>query len=64
VRWFKEIQFGRLRGFGRLFRMQELDPCRKLTFLKPEGTRRVEIPKVKWLESVEEDLQKMSVRNW
>jgi len=43
--------------------MQELDPCRKLTLLKPEGTRLVGKPKFRWLESVEEDLQKIDVRN-
>jgi len=31
---------GRLRWLGQLFRMHELGPCRKLTFLKPEGTQR------------------------
>jgi hypothetical protein len=44
--------------------MQKLDPCRKLTFLKTEGTRRVGKPKLKWLESAEEQLKKMGVRNW
>jgi len=44
--------------------MQELDPCRKLTALKAESTRRVGKPKLWWLESVEEDLKKVSVRNW
>jgi len=39
---------------GHLCRMPELDPCRKLTRLKPEGTRRVEKSELKWLESVEE----------
>ena len=34
-----------------------------LYLLKPEGTRRVEKPKLRWLESVEKD-QKMGVRNW
>ena len=28
------IKMGRLLWLGHLFRMQELDPCRKLTFLK------------------------------
>ena len=34
-----------------------------LHLLKPEGTRRVEKSKLRWLESVEKD-QKMGVRNW
>jgi len=44
--------------------MQELDPCRKLTVLTAEGTRRVGKRKLRWLESVEGDLKKMGVRNW
>jgi hypothetical protein len=44
--------------------MQELHPCRKLTVLKPEGTQRIGKPKLKWLESVEEDLKNMGVRKW
>ena len=35
------VKIGKLRWLGHLFRMQELDPCRKRTVLKPEGTRRV-----------------------
>jgi len=44
--------------------MQELNPSRKLTVLKPEGTRCVGKPKLRWLESFEEDLKRMGVRNW
>jgi hypothetical protein len=44
--------------------MQELDPCRKFTFLKPEGTRRVENPELRCLEWVEEDLKGVGLRNW
>ena len=49
---------------GRLCRIQELDPCGKLTLIKPEGIRRLGKPKLRWLASVEEDLKKMGVRNW
>ena len=45
----KVVKIGGLRWLGQLFRMQELDPCRKLTLLKPEGTRRVGKPKLMWL---------------
>jgi len=34
----KVIKTGRFIWLGRLFGMHELDPCRKLNVLKPEGT--------------------------
>jgi hypothetical protein len=49
------VTIGRLRWLGQLFKMHELDPCRKLTVLKPEGTRRVGKPKVRWLDPSDED---------
>jgi hypothetical protein len=58
------IKIGRLRWLGHLFRMQELDPCRKITLHKPEGKQRVGKPRIRWRESVETDLRKMNVKNW
>jgi len=58
------IKIGRVRWLGHLFRMQELDPCRKLTVLKPESTRRVGKHKLGCLEAVDGDLKKMGVRSW
>jgi hypothetical protein len=60
----KVIKIGRMRWLGQLFRMQELDLCRKLTLLKPEEKRRVGKLKLRWLESTVEDLKDMGVRNW
>jgi hypothetical protein len=60
----KMIIVGRLRWLGHIFRMQEQNPCRKLTLHKPEGTRRVGRPTSGWLDSVEEDLKAMGVGNW
>jgi len=44
--------------------MQEPYPCRQFTVLKAEGTGLVEKHKLKLLETIEEDLKKMGVRNW
>jgi hypothetical protein len=60
----KVIKMETLRWLGHLFRMQELDPCRRLTVRKPEDTRRVGKLRLIWLESVEEDLSIMGVGNW
>ena len=58
------IELARLRWLRHVFIMRELDPCIKLTIPKPEGTRRVGKPRLRWLESVEEDLKNIGVRNW
>jgi hypothetical protein len=60
----KLLKIGRLRWLGHLFRVQELYPCRRLIILKPEGIWHVEKPNLRMLESVEEDLKNMGVRNW
>jgi len=57
----KVIKIGRM---GRPFRMQELDPCRKLTVLKRDGTLRVVKRRLMWLGSVEENVKNIGVRNW
>jgi hypothetical protein len=60
----KVVKIRRMRWLGHLFRMQGLDPCRKLTLLKPNGTRRVGKHNLRWLESVEEDVKNMGVKDW
>ena len=48
------VKIGRLRWMGELFRMQEFDLCRKVA----AGSRSLGKSKLRWLESVEEDLKK------
>jgi len=43
--------------------MQELDPCRKFTFLKPEVLRRVGKPKFRCFELVEGGMKKIGAMN-
>ena len=51
-----------MRWMGQLVRMQELNPCRKLALLEPGGTRSVGKPKLRWFESVQEELNKIDWR--
>ena len=61
----KVIEIERLTWLGHLFRMQEMDPCRKLILLKPECTTpTVGNHELRWLESVGEDLKNMGVKTW
>lgn len=57
IQTYKVINIGRLRWLGHLFRMQEVDLCRKLTHLKLEGTQLVGKRQLMWLESVEEGVK-------
>jgi hypothetical protein len=40
---------------GHLYRANETDPCRKVTFTKIEGRRKKGRPPIRWLDSVEKD---------
>ena len=45
-------------------RMPEETPVKKLTLLRPEGSRRAGRPKLRWLDGVEEDLRNLGIRGW
>ena len=45
-------------------RMPEENPVKKLTLLRPEGSRQAGRPKLRWLNGVEEDLRTLGIRGW
>ena len=60
----KTIKISKLRWTGHIMRMPEENPVKKLTSLRPEGSRRAGIPKLRWLDGVEEDLRNLGIRGW
>ena len=58
----KVVKIGRFKWLGHFCRMQELDPCRRLSLLISEGTRHLRNLQLSWFEAVEEDLKKMGWR--
>jgi hypothetical protein len=60
----KVVKEARLRWLGHLYRTEELNPRNKLTFSKPMGRWKKGRPPVRWLGSVQQDLQTLGVRNW
>jgi hypothetical protein len=58
------IRITRLRWAGRIVRMQDNLPCKKITLDKPEGRRRVGRPNLRWMDGVTEDAERLGVRNW
>ena len=53
-----------LRWTGHIIRMPEENPVKKLTLLRPEGSRRAGRPKLRWLDGVEDDLRTLCIRCW
>jgi hypothetical protein len=54
----------RTRWLGYLVRMEENSPCKKITLLQPEGSRKKGRPKLRWLYSVLKDIKLMKVEAW
>jgi hypothetical protein len=48
---------------GHLFRTEGQYPCRKLTFTRPNSTRKIGRPPKRWLDCAE-DLRECAVSTW
>ena len=44
--------------------MPKESPVKKLTLLRPEGSRRAGRPKLRWFDGAEEDLRNLGIRGW
>ena len=71
--WFPElitfssycyVSLSKLRWTGHIMRMPEENPVKKLTLLRPEGSRLTGRPKLRWLDGVEEDLRILGIIGW
>ena len=58
------VRITRLRWAGRIVRMQENLPCKKITLDKPDGSRRMGRPNLRWMDGVMRDVKRLGVRNW
>ena len=59
-----DIKAHRLRWLGHVERMGQHRVLKKVLNMKPEGSRSVGRPRQRWLDSVENDLRSLSIRNW
>jgi hypothetical protein len=57
------VKAQRIKWLGRIQRMEQARPNRKLLEWKPMGTRPVGRPRQRWQEDVMEDLNKLKVKN-
>ncbi len=60
----KVIKCNRLRWLGHLYRSDNTNPVKKLTFTNPMGSRRRGRPPVRWLDSAEKDFGLIKKGNW
>jgi hypothetical protein len=44
--------------------MEENSPCKKITFARPEGSRKKGRPKLRWPDNVLKDVKLLKVETW
>jgi hypothetical protein len=53
-----------LRWLGHLYRCEESNPCKKLTFTQPDRVRKKGRPPARWMDAVVQDLCTLGSRGW
>jgi len=59
-----DIKKKRLERIGHVVRTDQGRTVKKIFESKPEGSRRRERPRLRWLEDVEKDLHQTKVKRW
>jgi hypothetical protein len=54
----------RMKWLGHIARMEDNAPCKKINFSQPEGSRKKGRPKLRWPDSVLEDLKILTMTAW
>jgi ribosomal protein S13 len=60
----KVIKASQIRWLGHIFRYDDENPVRKVTFQTPEGKRRRGRPRMRWMDRVEKWLRDLGVNRW
>ena len=60
----REVKARRIRWLGHVQRMEENRVPKKVLCSKPEGSRSVGRPRLRWLDDVEADLKELGVKSW
>jgi hypothetical protein len=58
------IKIARFKWLGHIARMEGNVPCSKVTFFKPEGSRKKGRLRLRWLNSVLRDVKTLEVNVW
>ena len=58
------IKIARFKWLGHMARMEGNAHCSKITFFKPEGSRKKQRPRLRWLHSVLRDVKTLEVNVW
>jgi hypothetical protein len=59
-----DIKRKRLEWLGHVIRMDQRRVVKKIFDSKPEGRRKVDRPRLRWLDELEDDLRVMKVKRW
>ena len=59
-----DIKTLRLRWLGHMERMGNIRVQKNVLNMKPDGSRSVGRPRLRWLDNVEDDLCRLGIRNW